>query len=227
MHTVPTIVSAPVSQDISYGVTTFMSCIAYVGNTAQNVDQLSTTLTWWGPNSQQLTNSTTDVTVYTESTTTQSGQVFIKSILQICSFEPANEGTYSCQVSNSNGQDSRMWNSTLPTQPLAPSLVAVPSNQSISEGNSVIMTCAGYGYPYPTITWYRNGQPLGSNLAGRVSITSNIVNYNGALVSESIMKICGAAEEDHGVYFCSASSIFGNAAVSSTWTVNVQPGNYY
>lgn len=203
-----------------------MSCIAFVGNMAQGVDQLSTTLTWLGPNSQPLTNSTTDVTTYTESTTTQGGQVFIKSILQICGFEPANEGNYSCQVSNSNGQDSRMWTNTLPFQPIAPSLVAVPSNQSISEGNSVIMTCAGYGYPYPTITWYQNGQPLDSNLAGRVSITTNIVNYNGALVSESVMKICGAAEEDHGDYFCSVSSLFGDAAVSSFWSINVQPGKF-
>ena len=86
------------------------------------------------------------------------------------------------------------------------------------------MTCAGYGYPYPIITWYRNGQPLDVNLAGRVSITTNIVNYFGAPVSESVMKICGAAEEDHGVYFCTATSTYGTAAISSSWAINVQPG---
>ena len=202
-----------------------MSCVAHVGNTAQGVDQLGTALTWWGPNSQQLTNSTADVTVYMETTVTQAGLVFVKSIIQICGFTLPKAGMYSCRASNANGQDTRNWTNTIPRQPVAPVVVARPADLTVSEGNSVIMTCAGYGYPYPRITWYQNGLPLDPNSAPTgATITMRVRSYSGALVSESIMKICGAAEENHGVYSCRASSAFGNAAVSDTWTVTVSPG---
>ena len=201
-----------------------MTCAAHIGNTAQNVGQLSTTVTWMGPGSEALTNSTTGVTVYTDTTTSQTGQVVVRSIIQICGFTQALQGLYSCQVSNANGQDIKMWNNTLPRNPTAPTVVASPTTRSVSEGNSVFMVCAGYGYPTPVVTWYRNNQPLDPNVAGRVTITNRIANYNGALVAESTMKICGAGEEDHGSYYCSFSSAFGNPVNSNTWQVNVNPG---
>lgn len=201
-----------------------MTCAAHVGNTAQNVDQLATTVTWMGPGSEALTNSTSGVTVYTDTTTSQQGHVVIRSIIQICGFTQALQGLYSCQVSNANGQDIKMWNNTLPRNPVAPTVVASPTTRTVNEGNSVLMVCAGYGYPSPIVTWYRNGQPLDPNSPGRVMITNRIANYNGALVAESNMKICGAGEEDHGSYYCSFSSAFGNAVNSNTWQVNVSPG---
>ena len=201
-----------------------MSCAAIVGNTAQNAHQLSTTVTWRGPNNQALTNSTTGVTVFTETVTSPGGDVIIGSVIQVCGFTQALAGMYSCEVSNANGQDIKMWNNTLPRDPVAPTVVASPTTQTVSEGNSVLMACAGYGYPSPKVTWYRNGQPLDPNLSGRVTITTRIAYYSGAPVSESTMKICGAAEEDHGSYYCSFSSAFGNTVNSNTWQVNVNPG---
>ena len=201
-----------------------MACAAHIGNTAQNVGQLSTTVTWMGPGSEALTNSTTGVTVYTETTTSQAGHVVVRSIIQICGFTQALQGIYSCQVSNTNGQDIKMWNVTLPRDPITSSVVASPTTQTVSEGNSVLMACAGYGYPTPTITWYRNGQPVDPNLTTRVTITSRIANYNGALVAESTMKICGAGEEDQGSYYCSFNNAFGSAVNSNTWQVNIRPG---
>ena len=220
----PSIIISPESQVVTYGTTFFMTCAGHVGNTAQNANQLGTTLTWWGPDGQALTNSTGDVTVYTDTQTTQAGHVIIRSIIQICGFAPELEGTYSCVVSNSNGADMRSWNNTLPSDPIAPTVLVSPSTQTVSEGNSVLMTCAGYGSPSPTITWYQNGQPLDPYLAGRVTITTRYTYYLGAPVTESIMKICGAAEEDHGSYYCSFRSAFGNAVSSNTWQVNVSPG---
>ena len=198
-----------------------MTCAAHIGNTAQNVNQLTTTVTWMGPGSEALTNSTTGVTVFTDTTTSQQGHIVIRSIIQVCGFTQTMQGLYSCQVSNTNGQDIKMWNVTLPRDPVAPTVVASPTTRSVSEGNSVLMVCAGYGYPVPSITWYRNGQPV---VPGRVTITNRIANYNGALVAESTMKICGAGEEDHGSYYCSFNSGFGNAVSSNTWQVNVNPG---
>ena len=220
----PAIIVAPQSQDITYGVTFVMSCAAHLGNMAQNVHQLDNILTWTGPNDQPLTNSTTGVMVYTDTMTTSQGHVIIRSIIQVCGFMDALQGNYSCTVSNVNGQDSRTWTNSLPRQPQAPSVLVSPTTQTISEGNSVIMGCSGFGYPYPRITWYRNNQPLDPNLAGRVTLTTRIANYQGAPVTESIMKICGASEEDHGSYYCSFSSSFGNAVNTNTWQVNVNPG---
>ena len=221
---VPAIVVAPESQNVNYGVTFFMTCAAHVGMTSQNAHLLSTAITWRGPDGTALTNSTQDVTVYTDTITTPQGHVIVRSIIQICGFTPDMEGIYSCEASNANGLDIRMWNNSLPMQPVAPVVVASPSTQTVREGRSVIMTCVGWGYPYPIITWYRNNQPLDPNLAGRVSITTRLVNYNGALLRESVMKICGAGEEDQGSYYCSFSSAFGNSINSDTWQVNVSPG---
>ena len=224
---VPAIIVAPKSQDITYGVTFAMSCAAHVGNTAQNADQLATTLTWRGPDAQPLTNATTGVTVYTDTMTSSQGHVIIKSVIQICGFVQALQGNYSCTVSNANGQDSRSWANTLPRQPIAPTVVVSPSTRTVGEGNSVIMACSGYGYPYPRITWYRNGQPLDPNsMAGRIAITTRIANYLGAPITESVMKICGAGEEDHGSYYCSFASSFGNPVNTNTWQVNVSPGKH-
>ena len=204
-----------------------MSCAAHYGNTAQNAQQLDNMLIWTGPNGQQLTNGTTGVMVYTDTMTTSQGHVIVKSVIQICGFMDSLQGNYSCTASNVNGQDSRTWTNRLPRQPVAPSVVTSPTTQTVSEGSSVFMSCSGYGYPYPRITWYRNNQPLDSNLAGRVTITTRVANYMGAPVTESIMKICGAGEEDHGSYYCSFSSSFGNAVNTNTWQVNVNSGKYH
>ena len=163
-----------------------MMCTAYIGTTIQGADQLTSTLSWVGPDGQQVVNATDGtVSVYYAEDATQSRQVFIKSYLKICNFSQSNTGQYSCRVSNTNGQDSQTWTASLPYPVALPQLIAQPSTQMATEGNTVYMTCAAYGYPFPKVTWYKDGQVIGLEYNGRLSVSTNIVNYNGALVVQS------------------------------------------
>ena len=201
-----------------------MTCVAYIGTTNQGADQLTSTLSWLGPESLQLVNASDgSVSVYAERDS-QNGQVFIKSYLKICNFTQSNAGQYSCQVSNTNGRDNKTWDISLPSAVRVPELIAVPSNQTAREGNTIYMTCAAYGYPYPDLTWYKNGQVIGPDTNGLATINTNIVNYNGALVVQSDLRICLLTVEDAGTYSCSASTRDFGVIRSQNFALNVLPG---
>lgn len=202
-----------------------MTCTAYLGTVGQRADSLSSTLSWYGPNSQQIANSTDgSVSVYAEMVT-QNGQVFIKSYLKLCNFSQANVGGYSCRVNNPNGQDDKSWNIDFPFPVVAPQMVAVPSAQTVTEGNTVYMTCAVYGYPFPDVTWYKNNAVLGpSSTNSTLSISTDIVNYNGAQLVQSTLKICLVGIEDIGSYSCRATTRDFGMVRSPDVSLNVLQG---
>lgn len=200
-----------------------MTCTAYVGTQAQGADRLATTLSWTGPGGQALTNrSDGTISVYAERVV-QGGIVFMKSYLKICNFTQSNGGQYMCRVSNTNGMDTKSFTASLPYAVTLPQLVAVPSTQTVSESNSVYMTCAAYGYPFPDVTWYKNGQPItsGNDL---FTITTNIVNYNGAQVVQSDLRICLTTVQDSGMYSCSFTTRDFGSVSSQAVTLTVLPG---
>ena len=222
----PVISNAPDDLVISYGVTAYMTCTAFIGATIQGADQLTSTLSWVGPNGQQIVNASDNtINVYTEDVT-QGGQVFIKSYLKVCNFTQSNTGQYSCRVSNANGMDDKNWTASLPYRVTAPQLLAQPSTRTATEGNTVYMTCAAYGYPFPEVTWYKDGQVVGREYNGRLSVSTNIVNYNGALVVQSDVKLCRLSIEDIGTYSCSFSTRDFGTVRSQDWSLDVLPGMY-
>ena len=203
-----------------------MTCTAYIGTMGQGADRLASTLSWTGPGNQALANRTDGtVTVYAERDI-RNGQVFMKSYLKICNFTQSNSGQYSCRVSNPNGQDSKTWSASLPYAVALPQLVAVPSTQTVRESNSIYMTCAAYGYPFPDVTWYKNGQVVAGTDGGLIAINNNIVNYNGAQVVQSDLKICPSSVEDSGDYTCSFSTRDFGTVSSQPATLTVVPGMY-
>lgn len=223
---VPIISTAPDDHTINYGVTAYMTCTAYLGTQGQRADSLASTLTWTGPGNAALTNqSDGTVNVYAERVV-QNGQVFMKSYLKICNFTQSNSGQYRCRVSNANGMDDKTFTATLPYAVALPQLVAVPSTQTVREGNTVYMTCAAYGYPFPDVTWYKNGQPIvsGDDL---FTISSNIVNYDGAQVVQSDLRICLTAVQDSGSYSCSFTTRDFGTISSTPVTLTVLPGMCY
>ena len=224
---VPSISSAPDDHTINFGVTAYLTCTAYLGTMAQGANQITTALSWIGPNSQQINNRTDGtVSVYT-GMDTQSGQVFIKSYLKICNFSQVNSGQYSCRVSNANGQDNKTFAVSLPYPVAVPRLLAVPSTQTVREGNTVYMTCAVYGYPFPDVTWYRNGQVLTPTVSnGLLTINTYNTNYNGAQVTQSDLKICLIDVADSGDYSCRATTRdFGMLATPNA-TLTVLPSKF-
>lgn len=222
----PIISSAPDDHTINYGVTAYMTCTAYIGTQAQGADRLTSTLSWIGPGGQALTNrSDGTVSVYAERVVLN-GQVLMASYLKICNFTQSNGGQYMCRISNANGMDSKTWTASLPYAVARPQLVAVPSTQTVSESNTVYMTCAAYGYPFPEVTWYKDGQPIvsGDDL---FTISTNVVNYNGAQVVQSDLRICLTTVQDSGGYSCSFTTRDFGTVSSTPVTLTVLPGIYY
>ena len=206
-----------------------MTCVGFVGLMSQNAATIPTTITWTGPMSQQLVNSTDNsVSVYTRSTT-QGGRVFIESILKMCDVSPSDEGEYSCTVLNNFGTETRTWNATLHQSTFAPTIVAYPVQQSTRRfGYSVLMACAGYGYPPPTFTFTQRGQPISQvDLDGGYTITNNVVPYAGGVtLGVGVLEICGFDYDDIGNYTCTANARNIGMATSGAWTVSLIAGQF-
>lgn len=213
---------------VNYAHTIYMSCIAYVGRMNRSVDQLGTTFSWWDNSNNQLSNSSDgSVSVYTDSFT-QSGLIFMRSVLKICNFTQPDTGRHTCTAMNSNGRGSASWNLTFLRTPLPPQFLVTPRIFPVTGGygNTLYMECAAYGFPFPQITWTLNGQVIRPNdTMYRVNYSTDIVNYGGAQVSQSVLKICGIGEEDIGSYVCTATTnALASTISSSPVTVAVNPG---
>ena len=197
-----------------------MTCVAYLGPDSE--DHSATTLTWMGPSGQQLINDSASlVTVYTE-TVSQNGQIFLESILEICSMGLSGVGEYTCRASNTVGDDTFRWNISFTEEIVAPQLIATPVSQDVNYGHTVLMACVANGYPEPEIIWSRNGQVLDPDSSDLVNVYTQVVTEMGLNFTESILEICGVGADDIGSFMCIATSDVGTAN-SSTWTIGILP----
>ena len=214
-------------QAITFGKTTLMTCVAFVGLATQNAANIPTTISWWNPNSQQLVNnSDNSVTVYPR-TQTRGSRVFAESILKICNVSHPYEGRYACQVSNNNGLETRYFNVSLPQQPFAPTIVAFPVLQSTRRfGFTAVMACAAYGYPPPVISFSQRGTPIDQAiLDGAYAVKNSVQTYLGGIdVALGVLEICGFDYDDVGTYTCTATARNVGQATSDPWNVDILPG---
>ena len=181
-----------------------MSCAAYVGTQNQNADSLTTSFTWYGPDSTAISDSA-QVQVLTD-TSIQSGRVFVRSILKICGFSQNDAGRYTCRVSNANGNENRTWTATFPQTPVTPQLAAISSYDSVTFGNTVYMACAMYGYPQPQITWTKDNAALPAS----ATVTTTYVSVNNINITRSVVRICGFQSTSTGLYQCIGTNMLGN-----------------
>ena len=205
---------------VDYGSTAYMACVAYIGTESQS--SIVTTMNWYDPHSGLLQDNPDGSVSVTTTITTQNGQVFLKSILKICNFTTANFGSYTCRVTNIYGQNERNWIVSIVQLPIAPQLLTSPNDVTVAAGNTVYMTCSSYGYPYPSFTWRKDGEII--QLEGFYNIETKVKNYNGAFVSVSTLKICGADVEQVGSYTCTAVIRDIGQVTSSSWRLDITPG---
>ena len=181
-----------------------MSCAAYVGTQSQGADSLTTTFTWFGPDSTAITSST-EMEVLTD-TSIQSGRVFVRSILKVCRFVQQNAGRYTCRVSNANGNENRTWTTIFPQTPLTPQLAAISAYDGVNLGNTIYMACAMYGYPAPQITWTKDN----TDLPATATVTTNTITINNLNVTTSVVRVCGIQSASLGLYQCIGTNFLGN-----------------
>ena len=209
----PTIVVAPQSQNVEYGNTVYMTCAAHIGteNQVSGSLQSGTAFVWLGPDSQPINDSQ----IVTD-TSTQSGRVFVRSVLTVCNFARENAGRYTCVVANDIGSENRTWTATFPATPTLPQLAAVSSYESVTYGHTVYITCAVYGYPQPQISWTLNGTALDT---ASTTVTTNTITVNNLNVTQSVVRVCGFRSTNVGLYLCSAT----NGVGTTLGYVNVIP----
>nr|XP_051696750.1 hemicentin-2 isoform X2 [Oryctolagus cuniculus] len=132
--------------------------------------------------------------------------------LQLARAQRSDSGTYVCEALNAAGRDQRRVQLSVlvpPTlrQPPRGSQETVP----VRAGDKAVLSCETDALPEPTVTWYRDGQPL--VLAQRTQ----------ALQGGQRLEILDSQVSDKGVYSCRVRNAAGEAAKTFSLTVQVPP----
>ena len=99
-----------------------------------------------------------------------------------------------------------------------------PVNSTVEAGNTVALTCVGYGDPTVSISWNMEDIQL-SNGSG-ITIYEELLNGNGIVLVHSILVICSVDETDSGQYSCRVENVLGNASVNFDLSVTPTGGKY-
>ena len=95
-----------------------------------------------------------------------------------------------------------------------------PDDTQLLAGDSVVLTCVGYGVPAPSVTWQRNGEHIVGN-SSKFRLTETVVVINDTMFLKSTLLLCNASELDIGDYSCTADNVL-QEPVSETFSVAVK-----
>ena len=102
-----------------------------------------------------------------------------------------------------------------------PALVVVyPDDTLLLAGDSVLLTCVGYGIPTPSVTWQRNGEQIVTH-SSKFRLTETNVFVSDTVFVKSTLLLCNASELDIGNYSCTADNSV-QEPVSEVFSVAVQ-----
>ena len=88
-------------------------------------------------------------------------------------------------------------------------LVAVSNHTTLSEGETTLLACVGFGLPSAEITWIHKGRVLMNS--SLVSISEEDVVQGGKLFKQSILQLCSVEISDSGSYICVVSNGLSDA----------------
>ncbi|XP_071509422.1 contactin-2-like [Diadema antillarum] len=139
------------------------------------------------------------LTANSRTTTGSNGLLHIRSVVAI------DEGTYSCEASNSYGTDtaSAFVNVLIP-----PQITSGPGEVTVAEGSQTTIPCAVIGDPAPNVTWFRDGAVLELD----PSDPSFVLTNQGLFLTEAQL-------EHAGMYRCRSENRVGMAESEGTLTV--------
>ncbi|OPJ84914.1 peroxidasin [Patagioenas fasciata monilis] len=120
-------------------------------------------------------------------TITSSGGLFIRNVTF------SDQGQYNCNASNTEG--SIQATARVIVQD-SPRFLLIPTDQTVTEGQSVDFPCSAEGHPPPVITWTRAGGPLPSD-------------RRHSVLSTGVLRVTRVALHDQGQYECHAISAIG------------------
>ena len=193
------------------GNTILATCVGYGVNP---------TITW-SKGEVTLSNETDSsgrVSVY-EETFYQNGLLFIQSILEICSTEDSDTGSYTCTVSSQTSSDQATFNVTVNTLPA--SLIIVPENSYPVSNSNIALTCVASGYPLPEITWSKDSVEVVNGTD--TIIYSEVISEQGERFVQSVLYLCSSEVVDRFQITCTTSNgIPGGTPTSATVNITVE-----
>ncbi|KAG9473293.1 hypothetical protein GDO78_019504 [Eleutherodactylus coqui] len=132
-------------------------------------------------------------------------------LLQISRVQMSNEGAYSCVCSNEAGSSQRDYLLEVYTLPVITGSSHVPRQMSVPRGSQITLECIISGKPTPSVTWLKDGFPLGSG-------PDFILKNKGQQLT-----ITRAQPPHSGRYVCVAVNAAGQSDVKYDLTVQVPP----
>jgi len=197
--------------EVNPGNTVVLQCVGY---------GFPTPLVNWTQNETTLRSESN--TTIREEIVNEGGVGFFKSTLEICSINAS--VAYDCAVVSSTGNSTFAFRVILQAEGQRPATIEVhPNNHvEINAGNSLILTCVGYGVPLPFLYWSRGGRELTNN--SRVIITEDMAleGDSGVAVVKLSMEICRSGTTDAGFYSCTAVNDIGNSTFMFMLSVRIE-----
>ncbi|XP_069842937.1 hemicentin-2 [Dendropsophus ebraccatus] len=132
-------------------------------------------------------------------------------LLQISRVQVSNEGAYSCVCSNEAGSSQRDYLLEVYALPVISGSSHVPQQVTATRGSQITLDCIVSGKPSPSITWLKDGFPLGSG-------PDLILKNKGQQLT-----ITRAQPPHSGRYACVAVNAAGQTDVKYDVTVQVPP----
>uniref|UniRef100_A0A2K5KA06 Hemicentin-2 n=1 Tax=Colobus angolensis palliatus TaxID=336983 RepID=A0A2K5KA06_COLAP len=132
--------------------------------------------------------------------------------LQLGRARLSDSGTYTCEALNAAGRDQKLVQLSVLVPPAFRQAPSGPHGAVLVRvGDRAVLSCETDALPEPTVTWYKDGQPL--VLAQRTQ----------ALQGGQRLEIQEAQVSDKGLYSCKVSNVAGEAVRTFTLTVQVPP----
>lgn len=131
-----------------------------------------------------------------------------EEVLTLRSLADFHEGAYTCRVEG-HSDLAKSFNVTIA---VPVNITAPPASKQTIRASTVRFNCTASGNPTPTITWYKNGNPLA--LAGRIVVRASA---NGGERMELLIRSVTSA--DTGIYQCFAHN--GHSSGSAWAFLNV------
>ncbi|KAM9176553.1 hemicentin-2 [Mergus octosetaceus] len=121
------------------------------------------------------------------------------------------EGTYTCECSNTAGSSSKEHRLGVHVPPRIRGSSKAPRKVSVIEASETVLECEATGRPAPTVTWLKDGQP--------------VTPGDGLLLSEQgwRLRIAQAALVHAGRYVCLAANAAGQERREFDVAVHVPP----
>ncbi|XP_061173498.1 hemicentin-1-like [Saccostrea echinata] len=136
------------------------------------------------------------------------------SILTIEKAEWSDVGPYTCEVKLIWGSSSAIVSTIVPLKG-EPKIGKMDTSKNVVQEDDVELKCPVTGFPYPTITWKKDGQPLPQDR--RISLAAADNKYENA-----ILYINNLEFEDKGEYTCNATNEVNPSGVGATITLRVK-----